>query len=77
MRNREKRKPSGREGRLLSGREDKFRPAPSAGIDYFRIAAAFLVIAIHTAPFSIWNKNGILCPCALREERISQKTFIL
>lgn len=57
MRNREKRKPSGREGRLLSGREDKFRPAPSAGIDYFRIAAAFLVIAIHTAPFSIWNKN--------------------
>lgn len=49
MRNGEKRPPSGREG--------NFRPARSAGIDYFRLAAAFLVIGIHIAPFSVWNKN--------------------
>lgn len=28
-----------------------------AGIDYFRLVAAFLVIAIHTAPFSSWNND--------------------
>ena len=29
-----------------------------AGIDYFRFAAAFMVIAIHTAPFASWNKTA-------------------
>ncbi|MBD5089439.1 MAG: acyltransferase family protein [Clostridiales bacterium] len=28
-----------------------------AGIDYFRFAAAFMVIAIHISPFTIWNKD--------------------
>lgn len=29
-----------------------------AGIDYFRLAAAFMVIAIHTAPLSSWNETA-------------------
>ncbi len=28
-----------------------------AGIDYFRFTAAFMVIAIHVAPFSSWNET--------------------
>ncbi len=28
-----------------------------AGIDYFRFAAAFLVIAIHTSPFGTWDET--------------------
>ncbi len=34
------------------------RPARSAGIDYFRMAAAFMVIAIHIAPFADWSKEA-------------------
>ncbi len=40
-----------------SGCDEKARPARSAGIDYFRMAAAFMVIAIHIAPFSGWNQE--------------------
>lgn len=29
-----------------------------AGIDYFRFAAAFMVIAIHTSPLSFWNETA-------------------
>ncbi len=29
-----------------------------AGIDAFRLAAAFMVIAIHTSPFSVWNETA-------------------
>lgn len=28
-----------------------------AGIDYFRLIAAFMVIAIHTSPLSVWNEG--------------------
>lgn len=28
-----------------------------AGIDYFRLAAAFMVIAIHISPLSVWNEG--------------------
>ena len=28
-----------------------------AGIDYFRLAAAFMVIGIHIGPFSVWNED--------------------
>lgn len=28
-----------------------------AGIDYFRLIAAFMVIAIHVAPLSVWNED--------------------
>lgn len=28
-----------------------------AGIDYFRVVAAFMVIAIHISPFTVWNNN--------------------
>lgn len=28
-----------------------------AGIDYFRLVAAFLVVAIHVSPFAVWNKT--------------------
>lgn len=28
-----------------------------AGLDYFRFLCAFFVIAIHTAPFSVWSKD--------------------
>lgn len=34
------------------------RPLRSAGIDYFRMAAAFMVIAIHIAPFADWSKEA-------------------
>lgn len=40
-----------------SCRKGNLPPARNAGIDYFRLAAAFMVIAIHIAPFSGWNKN--------------------
>ena len=37
--------------------ERKMCSVRSAGIDYFRMAAAFMVIAIHIAPFSYWNRD--------------------
>lgn len=30
----------------------------AAGIDYFRMAAAFMVIAIHIAPFADWSEEA-------------------
>lgn len=36
------------------------------GIDYFRMAAALMVIAIHVAPFAAWNKKiDFLITCCL------------
>ncbi len=39
-----------------------------AGIDYFRMAAAFLVIGIHIGPFSVWNEDAdyLITYCAGR-----------
>ncbi len=37
---------------MMRNREER-----SAGIDYFRMAAAFMVIAIHISPFSGWNQE--------------------
>ncbi len=38
------------------------------GIDGFRLAAAVMVVAIHTAPFSVWSDtmNALLTCCAFR-----------
>lgn len=33
-------------------------PGRSAGIDYFRVIAAFMVIAIHIGPFADWSKEA-------------------
>ena len=42
----------------MGGREHLKDRSQYGGIDYFRVAAAFLIVAIHTAPFSSWGDLG-------------------
>ncbi len=44
-------------GAILSRWGNIMRNKTFAGIDYFRLIAAFMVIAIHTSPLSVWNEG--------------------